>query len=311
MNITFTVLQQVIIMFLLIGVGIFAFKTKMIDEHASSKVTTLLLNIIAPATILNSFFIEYDTNKLKSLGIMFLLGFGSHLIAILISMLAIRKKNNPLYSTQRFAAIYSNCGYMALPLSTAVFGSEGVFYASAYMIVFQFLSWSHGYLQISGKADKKAILKTFYSPAILSVILGLIIFLARIPVPSVISQTVGYVASLNTPLAMVVIGCTLAQSPVKDAFCNRKNYFTVFLRNLLIPFVIAFVYALIPGLDENLLLVNILSSCCPTAAIIVMFAKRFDKNAAEASQILTLSNIFSIGSIPLIMFAAQKMAEFF
>ncbi len=254
---------------------------------------------------------EYDTHKLYGLGIAFLLGIASHVIGIIISFLFIRKKNNPLCATERFAAVYSNCGYMALPLCGAVFGSEGVFYASAYMIVFQFFSWSHGYLTLSGKTDTKAILKTLYSPPIVAVIIGLIIFLAQIPIPQIFSEPIGYIASLNTPLAMIVVGCTLAQSPIKDAFCNVKNYYPVFLRNFLIPLSAAILYSFIPGVDEKLLLINILSTSCPVAAIIVMFSKQFDKNVAASSQILTLSNITSVMSIPIIMFITQKITAFF
>lgn len=310
MEIALTVLQQVVIMFLLIGVGVIAFQTKIIDEHTNRRITGFLLNIVAPATIINAFFMEYNAEKLHQLGIAFLLGIASHLIGILLSMLLVRKKGNPLYAAERFAAVYSNCGFTALPLCAAVFGAEGVFYASAYMIVFQFFSWSHGYLQLSGKSDPKAILKTLYSPAILAVVIGLILFLTQLPIPQVISQTVSYVASLNTPLAMTVIGCTLAQSPIKDAFCHLRNYYPVFLRNLLIPVVAAVIYALIPGLSEKLILINILSTACPCAAVIVMFCKQFDKNVDKASQILTLSNIVSVVSIPAVMFLTQKLTEF-
>lgn len=311
MELALTVFQQVIIMFLLIAVGIAAFKLKIIDEHANQKITKLLLNIVAPATIINAFFMEYDPQKLFSLGIAFVLAIASHLIGIALSLICVRKKNNPLAAVERFAAVYSNCGFMALPLCAAVFGSEGVFFASAYMIVFQFFSWSHGYLQLSGRSDKKAILKTLYSPAIIAVVIGLILYLTQLPVPLVISQTVSYVASLNTPLAMIVVGCTLAQSPVKDAFCRIRNYYPILLRNFLIPAVAAVIYSLIPGLSEKMILINILSTACPAAAVIVMFSKQFDKNVAAASQILTLSNIVSFVSIPVIMFITQKLTEFF
>lgn len=311
MEITSTVLQQVIIMFLLIAVGFTAFKLKIIDQTSNQRITDFLLKIVAPGTIINAFFMEFDPQRLMRLGIAFLLGIASHLIGILLSVLLIRKKNNPLAPNQRFAAVYSNCGFMALPLCAAVFGDEGVFYGSAYMIIFQFFSWSHGYLQLSGKADRKALIKTLYSPAIIAVLIGLVICLSRISLPYVLTEAIGYVASLNTPLAMIVVGVTLAQSPIREAFTDLRNYYPVLLRNLVIPIVTAFCYSLIPGLDEKLLLINILSSACPCAAIIVMFAQRFDKNVPESGRILTLSNLASILTIPAVMFLTQKFVEMF
>lgn len=311
MEIASTVLQQVIIMCLLITVGFFAYKLKIIDQPSNQKITDLLLKIVAPATIINAFFMEYDPSRLLRLGIAFLLGIASHIIGIAISTVMVRKKNNPLAPTHKFAAVYSNCGFMALPLCAAVFGDEGVFFGSAYMIVFQFFSWSHGYLQLAGKTDRKALIKTLYSPAIIAVVIGIILFLSRITLPYVLTQTIGYVAALNTPLAMVVVGVTLAQSPIKDAFCHIKNYYPVFLRNFLVPIVTALIYALIPGLDTKLILINILSSACPSAAVIVMFSQKFDRNVAAASQILTLSNVLSVLSIPSVMFLTQKFVELF
>jgi predicted permease len=142
-------------------------------------------------------------------------------------------------------------------------------------------------------------------------VIGIILFLSRITLPYVLTQTIGYVAALNTPLAMVVVRVTLAQSPIKDAFCHIKNYYPVFLRNLLVPIVTALIYALIPGLDTKLILINILSSVCPSAAVIVMFSQKFDRNVAAASQILTLSNVLSVLSIPSVMFLTQKFVELF
>ncbi len=311
MEIVLTVLTQVFIMFLLMLVGFLSFRKGLLDGHAEQKLTSLLLTVVTPAAILNAFFIDYDAAKLKNLGIAFLLGIASHLIAIGVSCLLIRKKKNPHFASMRFAAVYSNCGFMALPLCAAVFGEEGIFYGSAYMIVFQFFSWSHGYLQLSGKIDRKKLLKTFYSPAILAVIAGLILFLTRIRLPEAITQTVSYLAALNTPLAMIVVGCSLAQSPLKAAFTSGKQYYTVFLRNLLIPICAAVLYSLIPALDDQLILINILSTACPCAALLVMFSKQFGKDTAVPTGILTLSNVAAIVTIPAVIFFTQTLLQIF
>lgn len=311
MEIVLTVLTQVIIMFLLMLVGFFSFRKGLLDEHTEQKLTSLLLTVVTPAAILHAFFMEYDAAKLKNLGIAFLLGITSHFIAIGISCLLIRKKNNPHYTVMRFAAVYSNCGFMALPLCAAVFGDEGIFYGSAYMIVFQFFSWSHGYLQLSGKIDRKKLLKTLYSPAILAAVAGLILFLTRLRLPEAITQTVSYLAALNTPLAMIVVGCSLAQNPLKAAFTSGKHYHAVFLRNLLIPACAAALYSLIPALDEKLVLINILSTACPCAALLVMFSKQFGMDTAAPSGILTLSNAAAIITIPTVIFFTQRLLQIF
>lgn len=308
MELSFTVLNQVLVMFILIIIGYIAFKLKLVDITGNRQMTNILLYIIAPLVIIDAYQMKYNQTLATNLLIAFGLGVVSHLIAIGISYLFVRKKGNEANAPiERFAIIYSNCGFMALPLVSALFGAEGVFYASAYMTIFNLLSWTHGYIMMSGKADKSTLKSAFLSPVILSVGVGLLLFFLKIPLPDVVKTSVSYMASLNTPLAMLVTGINLAQTDIFSAFKQLRCYYVMFLSCLLVPITAICVYLFLP-LPQNIVLVNLVSTACPCAVTTILFSTKFGRDSAYASKILTLSNITSIVTIPLIVFLYQALS---
>lgn len=309
MELSLTVLNQVLVMFVLIIIGFIAFKTKLVNDTGNRQMTNILLYIIAPLVIIDAYQMEYNEQLAKNLAIAFALGISSHLIAMAVSYIFIRKKGNEQKTPiERFSIIYSNCGFMALPLISALFGSEGVFYASAYMTVFNVLSWTHGYIMISGKGDKKTIKSAFLSPVIISVAVGLLIFFIKIPIPSVLKTSISYMASLNTPLAMIVTGVSLAQTNIFAAFKQLRCYYVMFLGCIAVPLSAMAVYLFLP-LPQNLILVNLVSTACPCAVTTILFSTKFNLDSAYASRILTLSNICSIITIPTVVFLYQLLSN--
>lgn len=317
MDFLLTTLQQVAVMFILILIGVFCYKAKFITKVGSSQITSLLLYIVNPLVIINAYQIPFQKQLAKNLFIAFILGITSHLIAMIIAYIFVRKKSsinstnltkeqekinkhNLRVPVERFAVIYTNCGFMALPLIFALFKSEGVFYASAYLAIFSILSWTHGYMGMSGKSDKQAFKKACLSPVVISTVLGLVLFFANLKLPFVIASGVSAMASLNTPLAMIVTGISLAQSNIKQAFKNKRCYYIVFLINIVVPLVALVCYVFLP-IDQNIVLVNLISTACPCAVTTLLFATKFERDPSYASNLLTLSNVVCIATIPMIM----------
>lgn len=308
MELSLTVLNQVLVMFFLIAIGFIGFKTKLISEFGNRQLTTVLLYIVAPLVILDAYQMKYNDTLATNLLIAFALGFVSHIIAIIISYLLVTKKSGESRTPiERFAVIYSNCGFMALPIVSALFGAEGVFYASAYMTVFNLLSWTHGYITMSGTADKQTIKSAFLSPVIISVGVGLLIFFLKIPIPTIFKTGFSYVAGVNTPLAMLVTGASLAQTNIFSAFKHLRCYYIAFLSLLLVPFCAMCVYLLLP-LPANLVLVNLVATACPCAVTTILFATKFELDSTYASKLLTLSTLCSVVTIPAVIFTYQLLS---
>lgn len=129
----------------------------------------------------------------------------------------------------RFATTFSNAAYMGFPLIQAMYGSEGVLYASVYVTVFNILLWTVGIVYVSESMSFKELLKKIVTcPPIISVAVGLVIFLARIPVADVLKDTFNVVGGMNTPLSMIITGITISQFQLLSILKDKRVYLQLF-----------------------------------------------------------------------------------
>lgn len=157
-----TMLTQVFVLFLLMGIGFILAKTGIIDKKDSDQMTTLLCYVVLPCAILYLSQMEFTSSMLINFVIMCAITFGVHVLNIFISALVFNKKIIPddqKRSVLRFSSIYSNTGFMGFPLLEAMAGTNELFYESAYNSVFGLFLWTHGFMLFLGKPDKKTIIK--------------------------------------------------------------------------------------------------------------------------------------------------------
>ena len=156
-------------------------------------------------------------------------------ITFLLTLRIGKEKNTPIL---RFACIFSNAAYMGFPLIQALFGAEGLLYASAYVTVFNILLWTVGYAMVSGKVRPGEVLHSILTtPVLWSVLLGLTLYLFRVNVPELIRQPLQLVGNMNTPLSMIITGMLIAGSKPEKLLGNREIYRIILIRMLFIPLV--------------------------------------------------------------------------
>lgn len=307
MSLAVTAFNQIAIMFMIILVGVACYKIKLIDKEMNKKLSDLVLMLINPIVIFVSYQREYDTTLLKGLLISLVLAAGTHFFAILIGPILLHgRKHKADLVLERFAVVYSNCGFIGIPMAYGLFGSEGVFYITAYMTIFNLLVWTHGLIIMTGKSDFKSIGRALLSPSIIATVSGFILFVGRIILPQIVTETLTYLGNMNTPMAMLVAGVTIAQTDIGKLLKKLHIYYVSFLRLLFVPIIMLFIYRWF-NLPEVVLLTSILAAACPTAATITLFSIRYDKNYFYASEIFAVTTIFSMGTIPIVMMIANMV----
>lgn len=309
MNISSNVINQVTIMFLLMGIGYICYKKKMINDVAASSMSEVLLMVVTPAVIIKAFQIEFNPSLAKGLVVSVCLAVISHIAGIIIGIFSIRKKGDSKQNqVDRFASTYGNAGFMGIPLIASVLPQDGVFYASAFIAVFNIFVWTHGVSIMTGKIGKKDVLKIIKSPPIIGIVLGLIMFLLNIRLPHIIGTTVNYVADLNTPLAMLVSGVYIAKTNIFKAFTKLSIYRVGIIKLIAVPLVMTAIFTFInpDSFIKNIAIANVLSSACPTAATTLLMATKYDKGPEYASMLIASTTIFSIITIPVVMFVLEN-----
>ena len=205
-------MYKTLVMTILALVGVFCYHKKIVDQEMNKKLSELVLSLFTPVLLFTSFQKDFSKELVTGLMISVLLSAIAFFLIWCICKWVVRKLDKDYAVVELVALMYSNCGFIGIPMAQGIFGAEGVFYMIAYVAMANFLLWSHGVIVMSGKSDIKSLKKVFTSPTIISIILGIICFVAQIRVPQIIEEPMEMIANMNTPMAMMVAGINIAQA---------------------------------------------------------------------------------------------------
>ena len=268
-------------MMIMVVIGIGGYKLGLIGDKERDALTKFLLNLICPMLILNSYMQGYDPEKTRGLFLSLAMGVLIHVIGILLGMIVIRKENNPDWQVERMAIVYGNVGFMGMPLMSAMFGIDAIFYLSAINLVYVFLIWTHGVLLMTGSMDRSNLKKVFISPNMICMAIGILIYALRIPVQQFIASPIAssnFAEALKHKRLYLVTVMRLFAVPVLSAVC---------LRVLHIPYMVA--------------LITFTAAACPMGSMVTMFAIEHKKNPGYASGIFTITTVLSLITIPALI----------
>lgn len=298
--------QQVLVLFILIGVGFACGKKGILTDESSKKITDIVLYVVTPCVMISAFQREFSMHLLGNILITALCATASIAATVFIAKLIFHDKNTARKKVLQFSAIFSNCGFMSLPLQKAILGDDGWFYGSIFVAVFNVIVWSYGLVMMSGDKKQMSVKKLAFNPGIVGVLIALIIFVLRIKLPYIISQPIDYLAALNTPLPMLIIGFYLSQADLKKAFTDAGAYLAMAVRLAVVPLLSMFVMHLL-NVDPTIMIACVIASSAPTAATTTMFAAKYGRDIELSVSIVASTTLVSIITMPLIVALAQSI----
>ena len=298
--------QQVLVLFILIAVGFACGKFGVITEHASKKMTDIVLYVVTPCVMVNAFQREFS---FELLGQIFLAaGIALAIMAVSVGLvkLVFHDKNEARKHVLQFAVVFSNCGFMSLPLQKALLGEEGQFFGSIFVAVFNLVVWTYGLADMSGDIKQLSIKKLALNPGIIGVTLAVILFVCHVQLPTVPAEAVRHLANLNTPLPMLIIGFYLSRADFKKAFSDAGVYIAMALRLIVVPILVMF--ALAPfGLNSKMVIAFIIACAAPTAATTTMFSAKFNRDTELSVSVVAASTLLSVITMPLVLSLAYMI----
>ncbi len=303
-----SVATQVAVLFILIGIGFLCSKKDIFDEHTIKHFTHFILYFVTPTVIINSFNREYDPLLVKKLLVSSGCAVLAHALAIALSYILIHDREQAKRAVLRYGVIFSNCGYMALPLQNAILGSEGVFLGTAYIGIFNLITWTYGLVLMSGSFREINIRKVFINPGIIGIAAGLLIFLTPFKLPVILASPIQHLANLNTPLPMFIIGFYLAQIKSFAVLRDPKIILGIAMRLILCPLSVMGVMFLL-GIRDNILPCMVIASSAPTAANTTMFAAKYEKDTQVSVTMVAMSTLFSILTMPVLVTLAMSLMK--
>ena len=298
--------QQVLVLFILIGVGALLTRLGMITDGGARAMTDVVLYAVTPCVIINAFQREYRPELLGGLLTALLAALAVMLFSVLLAELLYRRKDIERGVVLKFAVVFSNCGFMALPLQEAVLGEDGVFYGAAFIAVFNIFMWTYGLIRMSRRTSFKQAMRAVVNPGVIGTAIGLLLFVFSVQLPPPLLSPVKLLAALNTPVPMLVIGHHLMKSDLRRVLRDKDAYIAMAIRLILLPLA-AMGVMLLCGADRTVLCSVVIAVSAPVAAFTTMMALKYGRDAQLATGIVSASSLFSMITMPLVIGLAQYL----
>ena len=301
--------KQVIILYIIVAGGYICDKTGVFTEKTARACNNLLFYVITPCVIVNSFMTtEFTADTAKGLLLAACCGALTNTTGILLSLPFFRDRKKPTNAVFKFASVYGNMGYMALPLANAVLGPEGVFYCSAGIMMFQVFCFTHGVWVMSRDGDTNAKFEAkhlFLNPGVIAVCIGLPLFLLKVKVPELFNKPVSFVGSMNTPLAMLMLGTYMSNAGMKTVFKNKEQYLVAAIKIVAVPLAVFAVLKITGLVSGALFTACIIQASAPSANNTVMFAAKYGKDTGIAAKTVSFVSFASVLTMPVMIALTQ------
>lgn len=308
MSIT-VVIQQMVIIFILIGIGMILFRRRLLSEEGSKQISGLIINVTNPALLICSALDDGPKASLRDLSIALAAYAAVFAILIAVGFLLpyLLRVPKDLHYAYQMLTVFGNVGFIGIPLASAVLGSESLIFVSIFNLLFNLLIYTLGISLLqraAGQAEKDVTipssgrLQKLVNAGTVSAAVTVIFYLGNFHVPTVISSALSYTGRATTLLSMLVLGVSVAQIAPKEIFSHPKLYLFTLLRQILVPIgCILFMGSLI----DNRLILNtmLLMVAVPAANMPLMLAKQLDMETDSISQGIILTTILSLVTVPV------------
>ena len=289
--------KQMGILFSLCAVGFFANKFKIMDEASNQKFSKFIVNITIPALIISSSLSSVDSDMIqvfKVLGIAALMFIVTSILSrYLVKWLRMER-------TMELMLSYSNLGFMGIPMVSCLYGETGVFYVSLFMMVFNISLFTHGIHIFNSDKNIRFSFKQILNAGSISAFIAMILFLFKTPIPGTISELLRLVGNITTPLAMIIIGSTLAQIRIKEFYDIRKLFIFAIFKMVLYP-VLVYVILSFTVWDSMIVKTATLLWALPTAGNVSMVCSEYEGNAELVAKGIFMTTIASVVTIPVLV----------
>lgn len=307
MDIAILLADKIVQLTLMVFLGYFSVKSKLLKSEQSLPFSIIGLYIISPAVLIMAFQVDYSEKTLSGLSLAFVLAFLFN--GLLVFLGWIFKKLFKLDNIEQATSIYSNSGNLIIPIVASLFGAEWVIYSTAFIVVQSILFWSHLRMLICGKGSVP-IRKILLNINILAIVVGMTMFFLHIKLPSTLAGTLSSLGQMIGPLSMLVAGMLIASIPFKKIITDKRVYLVSFLRLILIPLILLITIKLI-GFEqwvENgkiIVMICFLATISPSAATATQMAVAYGQDAKKASAIYGVTTLLCVFTMPIIIWLYQ------
>ena len=260
---------------------------------------------MTPAVLIISYQRPFDREDARQLALAFFYSVLTFLVAIAAAWLLFGRSKKPYAKDARMCVIFSNNGFMAIPLLQALLGPEGVFLGSASIVTATVIAWTYGARMLSGE-NRTDLKKILLNPGTLALLGGVLLFCSPWKLPGPIFQAAEYLGGLNTPLGMMVLGVNLSQAKVLSCLKDKTVYLISFVKLLATPLLAAVVLYIL-GAQPTTAMALLIGVAAPSGVISSMMAQMFGTDYRFSARVVAVTTLLSAVTMPLFLVLAQQL----
>lgn len=309
MDISILLIEQIAQLFLMIFMGYLIVKMGLLSDTDSKVLSKIVLYLIVPCVIINAFQVDYTPDTINGL----LLALKASVLTQVILLIAISVFSRLLHLNEvEIASVYySNSGNLIVPIVTFILGQEWVLYGCVFMSVQIIFIWTHG-KKIISREDSYDWKRIVQNINMISIFIGIVLFLTGIHLPKLINNTLSSVGSIIGPASMIVAGMLFAGMNLKQIFADKKVYFVSFLRLIAVPLLALAILKLsplsMPTADSSkILLIVFLAIITPSASAVTQMCQVYENDSQYASAINVMTTLFAIITMPLMVILFESI----
>lgn len=307
MHISLLLMNQIIQLFIMIFMGFIIVKAKLLKAEDSKILSVIVLYLIIPCVIINAFQVDYTPQTVK--GLLIALAGSVMTQVILLIVVSILGRVFHLNEVEVASIYYSNSGNLIVPIVTFILGKEWVLYGCVFMSVQLVFIWTHCKKIISRESTydwRKIVLNI----NMISIAIGIVLFLTRIHLPAIINNTLSAVGSMIGPASMIVTGMLFAGMDFKQIFANKRVYFVSFFRLIIVPVIALFLIkcsqlSTFSSNGNKLIMIVFLAIITPSASTVTQMCQVYGNDSQYASAINVVTTLLAIVTMPLMVMLFQ------
>ena len=296
MDMVLILVQQILVMVAMMTIGIALVKTKMLDSTGVGQMSNIAMYVATPAVIIQAFAIDYDREQLVN-GLWVAAFFA---LALLISAIIAYFVCGKADKVGQYAVIFSNTGFVGIPIIQSLLGPEYVFYVTMTMAVGTFVLWTYGIYLMSGDIASISFRKIVTNPAVIALVIGLALFFAPVHLPAMVNQVLTGMGNLNTGLAMLILGANLGQSNIGLMVSDVRLYKASVLRLVVVPLIVMITLFVMPCPYE-IKMVMLISEATPCGAATSMLAQMYGAVYQYGTGLVIMTTLLSMITMPLVL----------
>ncbi|NLM03847.1 MAG: AEC family transporter [Clostridiales bacterium] len=295
--------DSVLSLFIMILVGVYGSKKKIITSQINKGLTDILVQIALPFMIVSSFIFTYDHTIKTNIVHTFYYSPIAYIVIIAISYLLLLPIKNDKKTILHFANVFTNTGYVGFPILYSIYGNEGVIYGSIFNMFFVIFVWTYGLMlfkDFKKKEFKKEIRNVLLNPSIIAIYIGIVIMVFNIRLPNALISSMKSIGNMTGPLSMFIIGVILSNIKIRKYLKDWTIYYGIITKLVIIPIIIYFISILLVDLSKAVITVIIMTAM-PASTMTSIFAESYDKQKEYAALLVSITTLLSLISVPILL----------